>query len=115
MPAPKRKGRPGLCPATASTPSRWNRLTQRSMVRELQNKKAATVVPGVASGQEQQDVGTEADLGVGVLAISVEQRLALPGVEGHATGHGCKYQRCELSWSTQLYRPRLLSLLRGSI
>ena len=47
--------------------------------------------------------------------ISVEQRLALPGVEDHATGHGCKYQVRELSWSTQLYRPRPLSLLRGAI
>ena len=41
-PAPKRKGRPSLCPATASTPSRWNRLTHRSMVQELQNKNVAT-------------------------------------------------------------------------
>ena len=71
--------------------------------------------PGVTIGQQQEDVGAEANLGVGVLAISIEQRLALPGVEGHATSHGCKYQRCELSCSTQLYRPRLLSLLRGSI
>ena len=71
--------------------------------------------PGVAVVQEQEDVGAEADLGVGVLAISVEQRLALPGVEGDATGHGCEYQRCELSGSTQLYRPRLLSPLRGAI
>ena len=86
QPAAKRKGRPGLCPATASTPSRWNRLTQRSMVRELQNSIAATVGPGVAVGQEQEDVGAEADLGVGVLAISVEQRLALPGVEGRRYG-----------------------------
>ena len=60
-------------------------------------------------------MGAEADLGVGVLTISVEQRLALPGVEDHATGHGCKYQVRELSWSTQLYRPRPLSLLRGAI
>ena len=56
------------------------------------------VLPGVASGQEQQDVGAEPDLGIGVLAISVEQRLALPGVEGHATVHECEYQRCQLSW-----------------
>ena len=34
--------------------------------------------PGVAIGQQQQDMGAEADLGVGVLTISVEQRLALP-------------------------------------
>ena len=75
-----------------STPSSWNRLTQRSMVRELQNKIVATGRPGVTIGQQQEDVGAEADLGVGVLAISIEQRLALPGVESHATSHGCKYQ-----------------------
>ena len=71
--------------------------------------------PGVAIGQEQEDVGPEPDLGVGVLAISVEQRLALPGVESHASGHGCKYQVEEASSSPQLYSPRLLSLLRGPI
>ena len=43
------------------------------MVRELQNRSEATVGPGVAVVQQQQDVGAEADLGVGVLAISVEQ------------------------------------------
>ena len=71
--------------------------------------------PSVAIVQQQEDVGAEANLGVGVLAISIEQRLALPGVEGHATSHGCEYQRCELSSSTPLYRPRLLSLLHGPI
>ena len=81
------KRRPGWCPATASTPSRWNRLTQRLTVRELQNKYRGDGLPGVAIGQQQQDVGAEADLGIGVLTISIEQRLAPPGVEGHATCH----------------------------
>jgi hypothetical protein len=71
--------------------------------------------PSVAIGQQQEDVSAEANLGVEVLAISIEQRLALPGVESHAISHGCKCQWCELSFSTQLYRPRLPSLLRGSI
>ena len=30
--------------------------------------------------EEQEDVGAESDLGVGILAVSVKQRLALPGV-----------------------------------
>jgi hypothetical protein len=71
--------------------------------------------PGVAVGQEQQDVGPESDLGVGVLAVSVEQRLALLGVEGDAAGHGCEFRVLDMSGSTQLYRPRLLSPLRGAI
>src|SRR5262245_32237826 len=75
----------------------------------------ADLLPGVAVGQEQQDVGAESDPGVGVLAISVEQRLALPGVEGHAAGHGCEYRARGLSRSTQLYRTRLLSYLGGII
>jgi SRSO17 transposase len=36
------KERPGLCPATASTPSSRNRSTQRSMVRVLQKSSAET-------------------------------------------------------------------------
>src|SRR5579872_2193661 len=71
--------------------------------------------PGVTVGQEQEDVGAESDLGVTVLTISVEQRLALPGVEGDATGHGCEFRVLDMSGSTQLYRPRLLSPLRGAI
>ena len=50
------------------------------------------ILPGIASVQEQQDVGAEAGLGIGVLTISVQQRLALPDVESHATVHGCKYR-----------------------
>ena len=66
------------------------------MVRELQNSKA-DVLPGAASVQKQQDMGAEPDLNIGIFAISVEQRLALPGVEGHAAVHDCEYQRGELS------------------
>ena len=78
-------------------------------------KRGADLLPGAAVGHEEEDVGAESDLGVGVLAISVEQRLALPGVEGHAAGHGCKYRVRGLSRSTQLYRSRLLSPLGGII
>src|SRR5512142_2671801 len=48
--------------------------------------------PGVALGQQQQDVGAEPDLGVGVLAVSVEQRLALPGVESNAASQRREYR-----------------------
>ena len=40
---------------------------------------------------------------------------ALPGVETDATGHGCGFRVLDMSGSTQLYRPRLLSPLRGAI
>jgi hypothetical protein len=49
------------------------------------------LLPGEAIGQQQQDMGAESDLGAGILAISVEQRLVLPGVEVHAARHGCRY------------------------
>jgi hypothetical protein len=78
-------------------------------------QQGADLLPGVAIGQEQQDVGVEPGLRVGVLTISIEQRLALPGVEGYATIHGCKYRVKQWGSSSQLYRPRLLSPLRGSI
>ncbi|HKM52678.1 MAG TPA: hypothetical protein VJY33_04655, partial [Isosphaeraceae bacterium] len=60
-------------------------------------------------------VGAEADLGVVVLAVSVEQRLALLGIEDDAARHGCGYRVLDLSCSTQLYSPGLLSPLRGAI
>src|SRR5262249_58874878 len=43
--------------------------------------------PGVALGQQQDDVGAEADLGVGVGAVVVEEGVAVVGREGD-TGHG---------------------------
>jgi hypothetical protein len=56
--------------------------------------------PGVAIVDEQEDGGAEPDLGIGILAVSVEQRLALPGVEGDATGHGCEFRVLDMSGST---------------
>ena len=38
--------------------------------------------------QEQEDVGAEADLGVGVLAIAGEQVVALLGAQFDAACHG---------------------------
>ena len=98
--AAKRKGRPGLCPATASTPSLVEPLDPAVDGAGAAEQHGGDGRPGVAVGQEQEDVGAEADLGVGVLAISVEQRLALPGVEGHAAGHGASTEvRIELVYS----------------
>lgn len=39
--------------------------------------------------QEQEDMGSEADLGVVVLAIAIEEYGPLIGVEGDAALHGC--------------------------
>ena len=86
----KRKGRPGLCPATPSIPSLVEPLDPAVDGAGAAEQHRGDGLPGVAIGQEQQDVGAESDLGVGVFAIAVEQRLALPGVEVHATDHGCK-------------------------
>src|SRR5579875_89019 len=71
----------------------------------------ADVLPGVAVGQEQEDVATGSDVGIGVMTISVEQHPSLPGVEGHAMGHGCESRVKRGGRSTQWYRPRLLSPL----
>ncbi len=45
--------------------------------------------PGVAVVQEQEDMGSEADLGVVVLAIAVEEFGPLLGIEVDAAFHGC--------------------------
>jgi hypothetical protein len=58
--------------------------------------------PRVAVSQEQQNVSAETDLGIGVLAVSIKQRLALPSVECDASCHGCDFQVLNLSSSTQL-------------
>jgi hypothetical protein len=60
-------------------------------------------------------VAAGSDVGIGVVAISVEQDPVLPGVEAHAAYHGCEYRVKGRGRSTQLYRPRLLSPLRGLI
>jgi hypothetical protein len=44
--------------------------------------------PGVSVVQEQEDVGAEADLGVGVLAVAVEEGCALCGAQVDAARHG---------------------------
>src|SRR5512135_239674 len=72
--------------------------------------------PGVAVVQQQEDVRTGSDLGVGVLAVSFDQGAALCGVEGNATGHDNGFRvRYSSRGASQLYRPCLLSRLRGAI
>ena len=44
--------------------------------------------PGMPAVQEQEDMGSEADLGVVVLAIAIEQGGPLLGVEFDAASHG---------------------------
>lgn len=69
----------------------------------------------MAVAKEREDVCAEPDLGVGILALSVEQRLALPGVESDATNHGYGFRVLDMCGSIQLYRIRPRSPLRGAI
>ena len=72
-------------------------------------------LPGVAGGEEQEDMGAESDLRIGVLTIEVEQLAALVSDQDQVEIHGRRFRvRSGLS-SIQLYRPGPLSLLRGSI
>lgn len=43
--------------------------------------------PGMAVVEQEEDVGAEADLGLGVFPISVEQGRPLLGAEGDASCH----------------------------
>ena len=61
--------------------------------------------PGLAVVQEQEDMGAEADLGVGVLAIAVEECGPLLGVEVDAALHGCAGMWTR-GRSTRFYAPR---------
>jgi hypothetical protein len=51
----------------------------------------------VFADPDDATLSTEPDLGISGLTISVEQRLALPGVQVHAPDHACEYQVEELS------------------
>jgi hypothetical protein len=82
------KGTAGLVPGQALDPLVLEPLDPAVDGPGAAEQQGGDGGPGVAISQEQEDVGVEADLGVGVVAVSVEQRLALPGVKGDAAGHG---------------------------
>jgi hypothetical protein len=86
-------------------------------------------VPGVAVGQEQEDVGTVANLRVGVMAVQVQQGLALPDHERDTGFHGLVSEVPWLVFAPLTLEPSLLhrqgtaaqrrsnslSLIRGAI
>ena len=79
-------------------------LRSESLVRS-ESLKFGVVV------QKQEDVGAEADLGLGVLAVSAEQGRPLLGTEAYAAGHdsagvlsGCSIHpllRCQALYGLQ--------------
>ena len=62
-----------------------------------------------------EDVSAEANVRVALLTVSIEQRPALRGIECDAAAHEWRSRIVDMSGSTQLYTPGLLSLLRGAI
>ena len=70
--------------------------------------------PGVPVVQEQEDMGSEADLGVVVLAIAIEECGPLLGVEVDAAFHGCVGVSSD-GLILPFYDPETLSGLRGAI
>src|SRR3954464_2600911 len=70
--------------------------------------------PGVAVGEEQEDMRAEADLGVGAVTVEVEESGALLGGRVKAGFHGCAGE-----WSNRSDQPFLrhpaLSGLVGAI
>ena len=71
--------------------------------------------PGVPVAQEQEDVGAEADLGVGVLAVTGEQALTLLGTQFDAACHGCAEINVMADWLRLFLRLEALSCLAGAI
>lgn len=109
------KGTTGLVPGQPLDPLVVEPLDPTIDSPEATEQEGTDGRPGVAVGQEEQDVGAEPDLGVAVGPVSVEQRLAPPGVEGDAGINDQEFRVRDMSGSTQLYRTRLLSPLRGAI
>ena len=70
----------------------------------------------MAVGQEQEDVGADADFRVGMLALGLQQRATLVGLKDDAASHGSGLGvLINEKGFAQLYGSRLLSLLWGVI
>jgi hypothetical protein len=86
-------------------------------------------LPGVAVGQQQEDMGTVADLGIGMVSVQIQQRLALSDKRRNIGFHGLVSEGSWILLSPLTLEPSLLhrqetaahrrvnslSLMRGAI
>ncbi len=87
-PADEAKGSAGLVPAQALHALGTEPLDPAVDRPGATEEERGDGGPGMAVVQEQEDMGTEADLGLGVPAVSAEHGRPLLGAQADATGHG---------------------------
>src|SRR5512135_2177423 len=87
QPSPKRKGSSPLPPGQALGPCGSNRLSQRSMVRRLQESTSSIVTHGWPSASRRMRCAG-AEFGVGVLAVDPEEFVVLSWRQGASRGPG---------------------------